>query len=206
MNFDALREISILKELRHPNIINIQEVLYNRNNLFLSYDYIEYDLVKLIYDEKSILSESIIKGIFLQILQGMNEIHRFGVLHRDMKPHNILISKAGVVKIADFGMSRFISSPDRGMTKNTVTSWYRAPELFFGANYYSFSIDMWSAGCILGELIQQKPLFSGNTDIDILKSIFLMLGVANVNSFKSYSSPIIGQMLMNSQIMYPLSK
>jgi len=118
-----------------------------------------------------------------QILTGLVEIHKFNVIHRDLKPANILINNQGLLKIADFGMSRFISSPGRKMTKNLVTECYRPPEIFFGAKYYSFAVDIWSVGCIFAEFYLRKPLFVNfekENQIDILTSIFMLLGIPDV--------------------------
>ena len=118
-----------------------------------------------------------------QILTGLAEIHNNGILHRDLAPSNILINKKGVIKIADFGLSRFIASPGREMTKGVVTKYYRAPEIFFMATYYSFSLDIWSAGCILAEMLLGQILFQGKDEIDILTKIFTLLGVPNDNNW-----------------------
>jgi len=137
-------------------------------------------LTKIVFNKSIALTEKLIKGIMFQILLGLNEIHKFNVIHRDIKPDNILVSKNGAIKIADFGMARIIASPGRAMTRNIVTRWYRPPEIFFGAKYYSFAVDMWGIGCILAELYQKKPLFTGNNDFETLAQIFSVTGVADV--------------------------
>lgn len=135
-----------------------------------------------------------------QIISGLNEIHKFNVIHRDIKPENILVSKNGVLKIADFGMARIIASPGRAMTRNIVTRWYRPPEIFFGSKYYSYAVDMWAIGCILAELYQKKPLFTGNHDLDTLSQIFSVTGVADV--FIIYLRKQYGLDVMNYLILY----
>ena len=181
INFSALREIKILKEIKHKNILELLDVFYDRTNLYLSYELLDFDLSDLIINSKNIiLNESIIKSIMLQIFVGIDVVHKHNVIHRDLKPHNILISKTkGLLKIADFGMARYMSSYERGMTKNLVTPWYRSPELFFGSSSYSTSADIWSIGCIMGELYQKEPLFPGDGDIQILTKIFYLLGIPN---------------------------
>ena len=99
------------------------------------------------------LSEGDKKSIIQQILSGLAEIHRNGVLHRDLATSNILINKQGEVKISDFGLSRFIASPDRPLSRGVITINYRPPEILFLAKFYSFSIDIWSAGCIFSEIL-----------------------------------------------------
>ena len=191
-NTSALIEISILRELGHENIEKIIDTFYGIDCLYVQFEYIECVLSKLIkfnikYD-KTILKEEDIKGIMLQLLTGLAEIHNNGVLHRDLAPSNILITKDGVIKIADFGLSRFIASPDKPMSKGVITKYYRPPEIFFQAEYYSFSIDIWSAGCILAEMLLNDVLFkknneADNNEIDIMTSIFTLLGVPNENNW-----------------------
>lgn len=158
-------------------------MFYGLNNLFIAYEFIDMDLTKIIHNNKFSLSESVIKGLMLQFLSGLAELHKFQVIHRDIKPQNLLISKKGVLKIADFGFARFISSPGRKMTAGVVSDWYRPPEIFFGATYYAYSIDIWSAGCIFAEFLEKEPLFYGNGEKEILTKIFYLLGVPNVNLF-----------------------
>lgn len=180
MNFTAIREVQILKEVAHPNIVQLEDVLYSGKNLFIVYKFEDSDLSKVIGNKKISLNQSIIKGILLQILQGMSVVHKLGVLHRDIKPENILVDRTGVFKIADFGMSRFIGSPNSKMTQNVVTSWFRPPEIFFGAQFYSFAVDIWSIGCIFAEMLLREPLFAGNSEMEVMQKIFLLLGVPDV--------------------------
>lgn len=186
-NISAIREIAILKELNHDNIEKVIDTFYGINCLYVQYEYIECVLTKLIKLNlelnKQFLSQADIKGIMLQILTGLEEIHNNGILHRDLAPSNILINKNGIIKIADFGLSRFIASPDRPMTRGVITKYYRAPEICFGAQFYSFSIDIWSAGCILAEMLLCDILFRGDDDIQILSKIFTLLGIPNENNW-----------------------
>ncbi len=185
-NISAIREITILKELNHENIEKVIDTFYGINCLYVQFEYIDCVLSKLIkfnLKNEKFLTEADIKGIMLQILTGLAEIHNNGILHRDLAPSNILINKNGVIKIADFGLSRFIASPDREMTKGVITKYYRAPEIFFEAKYYSFSIDIWSAGCILAEMILCDVLFRGNDEIEIMTNIFTLLGIPNENNW-----------------------
>ena len=185
-NVSAIREFTILKELNHENIEKVIDIFYGINCLYIQFEYLECVLSKLTQKEKRAqinITPADIKGIMLQILTGLAEIHDNGILHRDLAPSNILINKNGVVKIADFGLSRFIASPDKPMTRGVVTIFYRAPEILFEAKFYSFAIDVWSAGCILGELLLQKVLFKGSNDIEIMKEIFTLLGIPNENNW-----------------------
>ena len=183
-DISALREITILKELNHENIEKILDMFYDINSLFVQKEYLDVVLSKLIIQNIKNpniikLSEADKKGIMIQILSGLAEIHRNGILHRDLAPSNILLSKQGLVKISDFGLSRFIASPGRPMSKGVITKNYRSPEIFFDAKFYSFSLDIWSAGCILAEMLLEKLLFIGQTDVEILKNIFNLLGIPN---------------------------
>ncbi len=153
--------------------------------MFIAYEYLNRDLSYVIQNKEIPLAENIIKGLMLQFLRGLAEIHRFNVIHRDLKPQNLLISKSGILKVADFGFARFIASPGREMTTGVISDWYRPPEIFFGAKYYSYAIDIWSAGCIFAEFLQKFPLFIGAGEKEILTQIFYLIGVPNVyKSFK----------------------
>ena len=183
----ALKEITILKELNHENIEKILDTFYSINSLYILKEYIDVQLMKLLFKSVQIpelrLSEGDKKAIMQQILTGLAEIHRNGVLHRDLAPSNILINKQGILKISDFGLSRFIASPGRPLSKGVVTINYRSPEILFGAKYYSFPADIWSAGVILAELLLENTLFPGKTDVDILVKIFNLLGIPNDNNW-----------------------
>lgn len=180
----ALREITILKEINHENIEKIMDMFYDINSLFVLKEYHDVELRKLIsknlqYPKVINLTHADKKGIMKQILVGLIELHKNGILHRDLAPANILINKQGVVKISDFGLSRLIASPGRPMTQGVVTKFYRAPEIFFGSKFYSFSIDVWSVGCIFSEMLLENILFIGDSDVEIIKNICNLLGPPN---------------------------
>lgn len=158
----------------------MHDMFYSTANLFLAYEYIDRDLSYVITSKEISMPENIIKGLMQQFLSGLAEIHKFHVVHRDLKPQNLLISKKGVLKVADFGFARFIASPGREMTTGVVSEWYRPPEIFFGAQYYSYAVDIWSAGCIFAEFLQKEPLFYGSGEKEILTKIFYLLGIPNV--------------------------
>lgn len=176
MDVTALREISILKEIKHENIVKLHDMFYGITSLFLAYEYVDIELSKILYSPLN-LNESIIKNFMYQMLSGLATLHKNGVLHRDLKPQNLLINSNGILKIADFGFARFIASPEEEMTGGVISDWYRPPEILFGAKYYSYSIDVWSIGCIFGELILKEPLFRATGEVEMLKKIFSLLGV-----------------------------
>lgn len=186
----ALREIAILKNLQHNNIVKLLHLDLTDKKILLCLEFIKNDLKKYLdlnYKDKYPKIETI-KIIMNQIIKGMDFLHGKKILHRDLKPQNILIDDDLKVKIADFGLSRTYSIPIRNYTKEVLTLWYRAPELILGADYYSTGIDMWSIGCIFGELLLKKPLFIGDSEINQLFKIFEILGSPNEDSLPGYKS------------------
>lgn len=153
INRTALREIKLLQELSHPNIIGV-----------------------IIKDNSLVLTPSHIKAYMLMTLQGLEYLHQHWILHRDLKPNNLLLDENGVLKLADFGLAKSFGSPNRAYTHQVVTRWYRAPELLFGARMYGVGVDMWAVGCILAELLLRVPFLPGDSDLDQLTRIFETLG------------------------------
>jgi len=175
----AIREISLLKELSdHPNIVKLKNVLYLRNKLYLIFEYLEQDL-KVYMDSVSVMDSTLVKSYLYQMLKGIEYCHSHRILHRDLKPQNLLIDKRGRLKLADFGLSRAFGIPLRHYTHEVVTLWYRAPEILLGQSRYSTPVDIWSAGCIFAEMASKMPLFPGDSEIDQLFRIFRTLGTPN---------------------------
>lgn len=193
----AIREISLLKELQHPNIVGLQDVLMQEAKLYLIFEYLTMDLKK--YMDTSIpkdgqMDPKLTKSYLYQLLQGILFCHQRRVLHRDMKPQNLLIDKNGCIKIADFGLARAFGIPVRVYTHEVVTLWYRAPEVLLGSPKYSCPIDIWSIGTIYAEMVNRRPLFQGDSEIDQLFRIFRVLktptedlwpGVTQLPDFKA---------------------
>nr|NVI70831.1 Cyclin-dependent kinase 7 [Cucujiformia] len=149
INRTALREIKLLQELHHKNLIGLLDVFGHMSNVSLVFDFMDTDLEIIIKDNTIILTTANIKSYMVQTLQGLEYLHVNWILHRDLKPNNLLVNAAGVLKIGDFGLAKLYGSPSRLMTHQVVTRWYRPPELLFGARQYGACIDMWAVGCIL---------------------------------------------------------
>lgn len=176
VNFTALREIKLLKELKDPNIIELIDAFPHKGNLHLVFEFMETDLEAVIRDRNILLSPADIKSYMHMTLKGLALCHQKWVLHRDMKPNNLLIAADGHLKLADFGLARIFGSPDRKFTHQVFARWYRAPELLFGSKQYGPGVDIWAAGCIFAELLLRRPFLQGTSDIDQLGKIFAAFG------------------------------
>jgi serine/threonine protein kinase len=180
----ALREITILRELQHPNIIELKDVICNNNKLYLLFEFAEYDLRKYLEEfEHKNLEEETIKSFLYQILDALAYCHSKKIIHRDLKPQNILLTKNLKIKIGDFGLARVFSIPIRPYTKEVLTLWYRAPELLLGINEYSTPVDIWSVGCIFAELVIKKPLFKGDCEFEQIMKIYSILGTPKIEDW-----------------------
>ncbi|KAM0835129.1 hypothetical protein ACQ4PT_063144 [Festuca glaucescens] len=184
----SLREINILLSFHHPSIVDVKEIVVGSgDSTYMVMEYMEHDLKAVMETMKQPYSQSEVKCLMLQLLEGVKYLHDNWVIHRDLKTSNILLNNRGELKICDFGLSRQYGSPLKPYTQLVVTLWYRAPELLLGATEYSTAIDMWSMGCIMAELLTKKPLFDGKHDIDQLNKIFKMLGTPNEGIWPGYS-------------------
>ncbi|XP_068065557.1 cyclin-dependent kinase 3 isoform X1 [Anomalospiza imberbis] len=173
----AIREISLLKELKHPNIVRLLDVIHSQKKLYMVFEYLNQDLKKYMDScQAGDLPLSLVKNYLFQLLQGVSFCHSHRVIHRDLKPQNLLINEAGAIKLADFGLARAFGVPLRTYTHEVVTLWYRAPEILLGCRYYSTPVDIWSIGCIFAEMMTRKALFPGDSEIDQLFQIFRILG------------------------------
>ncbi|KAG8076614.1 hypothetical protein GUJ93_ZPchr0006g44614 [Zizania palustris] len=185
----AIREISLLKEMQHRNIVRLQDVVHNEKCIYLVFEYLDLDLKKHMDSSPDFKNHSIIKSFLYQILRGIAYCHSHRVLHRDLKPQNLLIDRrTNSLKLADFGLARAFDIPVRTFTHEVVTLWYRAPEILLGARHYSTPVDMWSVGCIFAEMVNQKPLFPGDSEIDELFKIFRIMGTPNEETWPGVAS------------------
>lgn len=222
----AIREISLLKELHHPNIVRLMDVVHTDKRLTLVFEYLDQDLkevldacrraynprkrkiggtsrcfhfsfllscctraacafrcvvpyvsvVRVLGGAAAGLEPPVVKSFLYQLLKGIAYCHQHRVLHRDLKPQNLLISRDGTLKLADFGLARAFGIPVRSYTHEVVTLWYRAPDVLMGSNTYSTPVDIWSVGCIFAEMVNGRPLFPGSNNEDQLHRIFKVLG------------------------------
>lgn len=176
INRTAIREIKFLRDLKHPNVIGLLDVFGYKSNVSLVFDFMDTDLEIVIKDSQIVLISAHVKAYMIMTLQGLDYLHSNWILHRDLKPNNLLINSKGVLKIGDFGLAKNYGSPNKVYSHQVVTRWYRAPELIFGAKIYSTGIDIWAVGCILAELLLRVPFLPGETDLDQLNQIFKVLG------------------------------
>lgn len=186
------REILILRRLEHPNIIKLEGLVTSRAScsLYLVFEYMEHDLTGLASLPGVKFSEQQVKCYMQQLLSGLDHCHSRGVLHRDIKGSNLLIDNHGILKIADFGLASFYDHHESvPLTSRVVTLWYRPPELLLGATHYGVSVDLWSAGCILGELYAGKPILPGRTEVEQLHKIFKLCGSPSEDYWRKSKLP-----------------
>lgn len=172
----AIREISLLKELPHNNIVSLIDVIHDQTKLYLVFEFLEQDLKHYMDNAGKRLSSMLVKSYTQQLLLGLTHVHSNRVMHRDLKPQNLLIDRYGTLKIADFGLARSFGLPIQQLTHEVITLWYRAPEILLGCKQYSVGVDIWSVACIIVEMITKHPLFPGDSEIDQLFKIFRLLG------------------------------
>ncbi|KAL4894615.1 kinase-like domain-containing protein [Aspergillus ambiguus] len=185
----AIREISLMKELKHESIVSLYDVIHTENKLMLVFEYMDKDLKKYMdtRGDRGQLDQATIKSFMHQLLKGIAFCHENRVLHRDLKPQNLLINKKGQLKLGDFGLARAFGIPVNTFSNEVVTLWYRAPDVLLGSRTYNTSIDIWSAGCIMAELYTGRPLFPGTTNEDQLQKIFRLMGTPSERSWPGIS-------------------
>ncbi|GIY22369.1 hypothetical protein CDAR_593921 [Caerostris darwini] len=202
----SLREINTLIKAQHPNIVTMREIVVgsNMDKIYILMDYVEHDLKNLMRTMKQPFLVGEVKTLMLQLLSAVAHLHDNWILHRDLKTSNILLSHKGILKVGDFGLAREYGSPLKPYTPIVVTLWYRAPELLLNAKQYSTSIDIWSVGCIFGELLTMNPLFPGESEMDQLKKIYCNLGSPSDKIWQGYSDlPMVKKLNLPS---YPYNR
>ena len=172
----AIREVSLLKELHHPNIVNLVDVMHAGDKLHLIFEFVDRDLKAHMDEAANGIEGQALKGLMYQLINAVAFCHAHRVLHRDLKPQNVLVSELGDVKLADFGLARAFQMPMPKYTHEVITLWYRAPESLLGLADYSTPVDIWSIGCIFAEMATNESPFQGDSEIDQLFKIFRWLG------------------------------
>jgi len=174
----AVREIRLLQHLRHKHVVSLQEVMVEKNECFMVFEYLSHDLTGLINHPTFNLTPAHKKDLARQMFDGLDYLHRRGVLHRDIKAANILISNTGQLKYADFGLARFYTkSRPLDYTNRVITIWYRPPELLLGETQYGPEVDVWSAACVFVEMFTKKAVFPGEGgELSQLDKVYTVLG------------------------------
>ncbi|KAH7166002.1 hypothetical protein EDB81DRAFT_269847 [Dactylonectria macrodidyma] len=177
----AVREIKLLQSLRHINIVNLQEVMVEKNDCFMVFEYMSHDLTGLLNHPSFKLDAAQKKHLAKQLFEGLDYLHTRGVLHRDIKAANILVSNEGILKLADFGLARFYAKRHQlDYTNRVITIWYRSPELLLGETKYTAAVDVWSAACVMVEIFTRNAIFTGDgTELSQLEKIYNILGTPN---------------------------
>ena len=196
----TFREVVILLNLKnHENIIKIIDVIKaeNKKDIYLVFEFMQSDVHSVI--KSGILKSEHKQFIIYQILKAIKYLHSGGIFHRDLKPSNVLINSDCYIKICDFGLARSIATEEEAndaiMTEYVATRWYRAPEIVFGSRTYNKSVDMWSIGCILGELINGNPLFPGKSTMGQIQCIVELLGKPSIEDAEAMDSENIKAVL-----------
>ncbi|RKP14410.1 kinase-like domain-containing protein [Piptocephalis cylindrospora] len=175
----SMREITMLRRIRHENVVSVEEVVVGGrpDEFYMVMEYCAQDLGTLLDHMPNPYTRAEVKCLTLQLLRGLAHCHRLGIIHRDLKMSNLLLTSNGILKIADFGLARLVPKDSGGhLSPKVVTLWYRAPELLFGADSYGFPIDLWSVGCIVAELLRHQPLLPGSVELEQIRLIVGMLG------------------------------
>ncbi|KAF8541354.1 kinase-like domain-containing protein [Trichophaea hybrida] len=175
----AVREMRLLQALKHENIVSLLEMMVEKSDFYMVFDYMDHDLTGILNHPTFRLELAHIKHLAHQFFDALHYLHHRGVLHRDIKGSNILLNNDGNLKIADFGLARFYtknSKKELDYTNRIITLWYRPPEILLGATAYGPAVDMWSAACVFIELFTRVPAFVGRTEIDQLDVIYDVLG------------------------------
>ncbi|XP_064005843.1 cyclin-dependent kinase-like 2 isoform X2 [Pogoniulus pusillus] len=172
----AVREIKLLKQLRHENLVNLVEVYKKKKRWYLVFEFVDHTVLDDLEAFPNGLDYSRVRKYLFQIMRGIAFCHSHNIIHRDIKPENILVSQSGVVKLCDFGFARTLAASGEAYTDYVATRWYRAPELLVGDSKYGKAVDVWAIGCLITEMLTGEPLFPGDSDIDQLYHITKCLG------------------------------
>ncbi|KAM6899558.1 mitogen-activated protein kinase 15 [Xenentodon cancila] len=207
----TFREIMFLQEFGdHPNIVKLLNVIRAQNDrdIYLVFEYMDTDLHAVI-KKGSLLKDIHIRYVMYQLFKAIKYLHSGNVIHRDQKPSNVLLDTDCIVKLCDFGLARSLNqiqedSGNPALTEYVATRWYRAPEILLGSIRYTKGVDMWSLGCILGEMLVGKALFPGTSTINQIEKIMSAIphpSPEDILAVKSeYGSSVIQKMLLKPQV------
>lgn len=174
----TLREVKMLRFLKHVNIVALKEAFRRKGRLYLVFEYVEKNLLEVLEDKPNGIDSHLVRSYIFQLCCAIHYCHRNNVVHRDIKPENLLINTSKgehSLRLCDFGFARLLPS-NGDLTEYVATRWYRSPELLLGETKYSTAVDIWAIGCIMGELVDGRPMFPGESEIDQLYLIQNMLG------------------------------
>uniref|UniRef100_A0A6U5A350 Protein kinase domain-containing protein n=2 Tax=Hemiselmis andersenii TaxID=464988 RepID=A0A6U5A350_HEMAN len=173
----TLREVKILRMLKHENIVELREAFRRKGKLYLVFEYVEKNLLEILELHSSGLPPELVRKYIYQLCRAIAWCHEHDVVHRDIKPENLLMNPDHSLKLCDFGFARTLNSKNKGdLTDYVATRWYRAPELLLGDTGYGKGVDVWAIGCIMGELTDGQPLYPGESEIDQLYVIQKVMG------------------------------
>lgn len=185
----SIREIALLLSLRHRNLVAAKEVVVGPRSLdgvFVAMELAEHDLAGILARRPRAFAPGDVKTVLRHVLSGLAHLHDRWIVHRDVKPSNVLYTNAGVAKLCDFGLARAYGSPLRPYTPLVVTLWYRAPEVLLGAEDYSTPVDLFAVGCTLAELVTGTPLLPGRGELDQLGRTFALLGTPTERTWPGF--------------------
>eukprot|EP00042_Codosiga_hollandica_P049580 m.577807 g.577807 ORF g.577807 m.577807 type:complete len:440 (-) comp57916_c0_seq18:1632-2951(-) len=183
----AMREVKMLKMLRHENLINLIEVFRRKKRLYLVFEFMDHTLLNELEKAGRGLPAHTLRRYIWQLAAALSFCHSHNVIHRDLKPENVLISKQGLIKLCDFGFARTIAGPGEAITDYVATRWYRSPELLVGDTQYGTPVDVWAIGCVFAEMLTGRPLWPGRSDIDQLYHIIQTLGALTPRHIQIFS-------------------
>jgi cyclin-dependent kinase 2 len=191
----SIREAAILKHLKHPNILCIENIFVERSRFYMSFEYMDEDLNKFIKRSVKMRHHQAskwpaqVKSLMYQIFSAMAYCRTQSVMHRDLKLQNILIDRdTQQLKVCDFGLARQTYTNGKQLTREVVSLWYRAPEIMLGMKHYSYPIDVWSIGCIFYECLTGETLLPGDTEIDQIFRTFKLFGTPSLDEWPEMSS------------------